>query len=59
MRRWPLARLLAAAMAVPPVQPIRAQNPAPADTIREKTDELPLKPARTVEFTTSEGSGFR
>ena len=57
MRRWPLARLLAAAVAVPPVQPIRAQNrPAPADTIREKTDELPLKPARTVEFTTSEGT---
>lgn len=52
-----LATLLAAAVTVHPVQPMRAQNqPSPADTTKQKTDQLPLKPARTVEFTTSEGT---
>jgi len=51
MRRPLVATLLAAAI---PLLPASTQTRP--DTTQQKTDDLPLKPARTVEFTTSEGT---
>ena len=50
MRRLFTATLLAAAI---PFLCLAAQRP---DTTKKKTDDLPLKPTRTVDFTTSEGT---
>ena len=50
MRRLLTATLLAAAV---PLVSLAAQRP---DTTKKKTDDLPLKPTRTVDFTTSEGT---
>ncbi|PYO79221.1 MAG: hypothetical protein DMD67_03235 [Gemmatimonadetes bacterium] len=52
MRRPLIATLLAAAV---PLVSLPAQR-AGADTSPKKADELPLKPTRSVDFTTSEGT---
>ena len=51
------ATLVAAVVSLYSIPMPGQQPPATAaDTAKRKTDELPLKPARTVEFTTSEGT---
>src|SRR5689334_24012455 len=55
MHRQLLATLLAAAVPFVSLPAQRAAGASP-DTSKPKTDELPLKPTRSVDFTTSEGT---
>src|SRR5690242_21414155 len=56
MHRPLLATLLAAAVPFVSLPAQRAAAGASPDTSKPKTDELPLKPTRSVDFTTSEGT---
>jgi len=56
MHRPLFATLLAAAVPFVSLPAQRAAAGASPDTSKSKTDELPLKPTRSVDFTTSEGT---